>query len=154
MVRSFKSHGQSETRLYGIWQNMRARCFNKKDPHYKNYGGRGITVCKEWEDFETFQYHMGMDYADGLTLDRIDNNDDYRAENCRWRTPEFQSKHKRNIKYIDISGVLFTAGDLGRIYGLDRGTLQSRLRNGWTLEHALSVPLHQVKRYKRITSPM
>lgn len=85
---------KSSTRLYRIWQNMKKRCFNPNHPQYKNYGGRGITVCDAWDNsFETFErWALSHGYADDLTIDRINNDGNYTARNCQWITRSENSK--------------------------------------------------------------
>ena len=81
---------------YRCWINMKTRCYNKKAPEFKNYGGRGITVCKEWRDsFLAFYSHVGPKPSPELTLDRIDNGSGYRPGNVRWATPREQSFNRR-----------------------------------------------------------
>ena len=88
-------HGQHGTRLYRIWQNMKNRCRNPNIIGYKNYGGRGIGYCKEWERFEPFiDWAKQSGYNDSLSIDRIDVNGDYGPKNCKWSTPEEQSRNK------------------------------------------------------------
>lgn len=93
-------HGLHETRLYQTWENMKSRCYNKKNSHYNRYGGRGITICDEWlEDFTNF-YNWAMEsgYKDNLTIDRIDNDGNYCPENCQWITFS-ENSAKRNVDY-------------------------------------------------------
>lgn len=88
-------HGMKGTKIYRIWKNMKSRCNNPKVPNYKHYGGRGITVCKEWEEsFETFYSDMNNP-PNGFTLDRINNDKGYCLSNCRWATWTEQNLNKR-----------------------------------------------------------
>jgi hypothetical protein len=84
------------TRPYRIWKNMRQRCHTPSNPDWKNYGGRGITICAEWGEFEPFlQWALGNGYTDELTIDRVDNSGPYAPGNCRWATRKQQTEHKR-----------------------------------------------------------
>ena len=128
-------HGMYGTRMNNIWANMRTRCNCKTNKDYPNYGGRGIKVCKEWDQFINF-YKWSMDngYKDNLTLDRIDVNGDYCPENCRWITIYEQQSNRRNNVFIEYNGERHTIAEWCRITGLTVGTITSRLSSGCPLD--------------------
>lgn len=101
------SHGGADSRLYHVWQGMKTRCTKPNYKYWKDYGGRGITYCKEWEDFEAFQeWALENGYDEHApqgkcTLDRIDNNGNYEPSNCRWVDGHTQNMNRR-VKKTDI----------------------------------------------------
>jgi hypothetical protein len=91
-------HGQWGTRIHHIWIGMIQRTTNKKSPAYKNYGGRGITVCKRWRKFENFFADMKKGYRKNLSIDRINNDKGYSPKNCRWATRKQQNNNTRKTR--------------------------------------------------------
>lgn len=152
MQKQLKSkHGYSNTRLYKCWDSMKTRCLNNNTDSFKDYGGRGITFCKEWEDPKKFiKWALENGYEEDLTLERIDLNKNYTPDNCKWITRAEQNKNtRRNIKQT-IDGKTYNLSELARLIGVTRGTIckwyhSEGLRGEELLERYKSVP----ERYKR-----
>jgi len=97
MPKTRQTHGGSATRVYRIWQAMRDRTANPSASRYAYYGGRGISVCEEWQDFTAFQdWALLNGYAPNLSIDRIDNDGNYEPANCRWATQQMQVRNRRS----------------------------------------------------------
>lgn len=100
-----KTHGESRTRLYTIWNDMRQRCGNINHPQYADYGGRGICVCPEWHDYQNFRnWALKNCYSDNLSIDRINNHLGYYPGNCRWVTAREQANNTRKTRLITYNG--------------------------------------------------
>lgn len=98
------THNLSKHRLYDTWKHMIQRCTNNKDKTYKNYGARGITVCKEWLDIKNFIDDMYPTYQEGLSIDRIDNDKGYYKDNCRWADSITQARNTRILRKDNKTG--------------------------------------------------
>lgn len=143
-------HGFRYSKLYYIWIAIKARCYNKKNIGYKNYGGRGIKVCDEWLDIENgstnfINWALKNGYKEGLTIDRIDVNGDYSPENCRWTSRKEQSNNKRNNHYITINGEIKTLSQWFEIYKISKTQFYYRKRRGMNEIEALTTPNMNIK---------
>ena len=120
---------------------MKYRCYYQNHPSYKNYGGRGITVCQEWlDDFMNFyNWSMANGYSDELTIDRIDVNGNYEPNNCRWATRKEQQNNMRNNVFLEANGERHTISEWSEITGINRSTISNRLRRGKSIKEAIGL---------------
>lgn len=136
------THGMSGTRLHGIWGKMIGRCTNKTDNRYGLYGGRGISVCEKWKNFNFFyDWAIRSGYEDNLTLERRDVNGNYNPSNCKWGTWKEQQNNRRNNRCITFKGETMTVKQWSECIGMQEGTLRWRLDAGWSEEDALHTPV-------------
>ena len=113
-MRSLESNWR-KVKTYVAWQHMKSRCFRRSDPAFKDYGGRGITVCRRWLKFKNFFFDMGLPPTCTHSLDRIDNDGSYSKKNCRWATPLQQSRNSRSaMKTHCINGHEYTPANTYR----------------------------------------
>ena len=132
--------------VYNAWRAIRQRCNNPKDKGYYLYGARGIKVCKEWECFETFYRDMG-ERPDGMSIDRINNNEGYSPSNCRWATPTQQCENTRVTRLLALDGQIKTLRAWGRHFGIATQTITHRIDvKGWAIRKALTTP---TKKYRK-----
>lgn len=135
-----RKHDGHGTRLYRIWRNMRARCRYQSVRQFNDYGGRGIRVCDEWDDFSSFQkWAFASGYSDDMTIDRIDNSKGYSPDNCKWSTRTQQNRNRRSNHIIDGK----TISEWAEESGINVQTLQSRIGRGMTLEQAIKTPVKE-----------
>lgn len=146
--RAFKHGFCDKERLYNVWGLMRNRCNNPKSAHYNLYGGRGIKVCDEWSSYLKFrEWALGNGYDDSLTLDRIDSNGDYCAENCRWVSQKAQCNNKRNNHYITYNGETKTMSEWAEYLNISYHVIRNRINNyGWNIKRAFTTPVRRCHR--------
>jgi len=138
-----KTHGMSRTPEHRAWESMKARCYNKNNVRYMDYGNRGITVCESWVHcFETFLEDMGKKPKGKYSLDRIDNSNGYSPENCRWADDYEQANNTRKNRVISCNGLTLTMSQWARKMGFKKAAvIHNRLIRGWTEEQAVTVKL-------------
>lgn len=128
------THGQSHkgNRLYRIWTDTKTRCSNKNRKCYPDYGGRGITVCTEWNSsFKAFRdWAMSGGYAEDLSIDRIDNNGNYEPGNCRWVSLQKQSNNRRSNRIVLVNGKQMTAAEAARELNMKYQSFMKKLNRG------------------------
>lgn len=136
-------HNQRHTKLYEVWKSIKQRCLNPNNRYFKNYGGRGITICKEWKDdfINFYNWSIENGYKENLTIDRIDNNGNYDPSNCRWTNRYIQANNTRNNHYIFFNNENLTISQWAKKLNISYHTLFLRLKNGWSIEKALTTPI-------------
>lgn len=144
-MRGNKTHGYTcegkVPKVYSVWREMRMRCQNPNHEGYADYGGRGITVCPEWDSFEQFLSDMG-ERPKGMTLDRRDNNKGYSKNNCRWATYKTQAQNTRRNINLTHDDCTYCIAKWAREVGISAGVIQYRIHHGWTVEQALFIKPH------------
>lgn len=140
-------HGNSRKSEYRIRLTMIQRCHNPKSRQYKDYGGRGITVCERWrESFDAFYADMGQRPSKDHSLERVDNNSGYCKENCKWATRKEQSRNMRSNVLLFCDGQPITVTDWASEAKVKRNTVYSRKSRGWTDPEVLSTPIQKRNR--------
>lgn len=138
-IKRMTTHGSSHTKLYNIWKAMRKRCRNVHNSDFDRYGGRGISVCAEWDSsFESFRdWALAHGYEDGLTIDRIDVNKGYCPDNCRFCSMKSQANNRTSNVIVEFDGRSHTIKEWSEITGIPYSRLYMRLKKGWPVERAL-----------------
>ena len=151
-----KTHGLRYSPEYPVWHVMKQRCTNPKCTGYKNYGGRGITVCKRWSLFENFIADMGPRPSPDHSIERKDNSGPYSPENCVWSTRKKQARNKRNNRFLTHGGETLCLTDWSERTGIKSLTIYGRLLRGWSIKDALTIPLipSSGKRRQKRSAPL
>lgn len=125
-------HGLShKERLYETWKNMRRRCSDPTNKRWSSYGGKGIKVCPEWDDYNVFRaWAHSNGYNDSLTIDRADNDANYCPENCRWTDAKTQANNQTRNRILVYQGVDYTMSQLAEMLGMTYSALQHRVERG------------------------
>lgn len=139
------THGETNQRTttpeFRAWCNIRRRCYDRKTPSFKDYGGRGIVVCERWRtSYDAFLADMGRKPSPSHTLDRIDNNGPYSPENCRWTTRVIQANNTRRNRLLAHNGQVHSVKDWSQLTGLSLSCIWTRLANGWSIHDTLTRP--------------
>ena len=136
---SWFKHGETHNRLYNIWHGMKQRILNSKNKAYKDYGGRGITICSEWtNDYITFKdWALSNGYADNLVIDRENPDGNYEPSNCRFLTIEESNRNKTNTITMEIANEIralhktgeYTQQELAEKYNVPQGNISLIVNN-------------------------
>ncbi len=134
-------HGKSGSTEYTIWHNMRNRCLDSRHRAYPRYGGRGIKICKRWDDVRLFIKDMGLRPSMDHTLDRKDNDGPYCKDNCTWSLRRAQQRNREYQKLIKVGNRSMLAVEWSEITGINHITISSRIRLGWPPKDAATQPV-------------
>lgn len=141
-------NGKRRVRLYNIWRGMCRRCELETHSTYKRYGAKGIKVCDEWHEFNSFiDWAINSGYEDNLTLDRIDSTGNYSPDNCRWIGIKEQNNNRSNNRLETYNGETKTVAEWGENneLGLTAKQIHKRLEEGWSIERTLTTPIARKK---------
>lgn len=141
-----RGNREKKPRFYSVWQNMRTRCTNIKNPRYKRYGGRGISI--EWRNFEEFHRDMFDSYTAHVerfgkantTIERIDRDKNYSKENCRWATLQEQGNNTSRNRFLVHKGEKLTVAQWVDKTGFGRSMIERRLARGLSVSRTLTEP--------------
>ena len=137
-------HGHSKERSHRIWQRMMKRCYDPNATRFKDWGGRGISVCERWHTYENFLSDMGQ-CPDGMSINRKNNDGNYEPGNCDWATSIEQNNNRRDNRILEVGGVEHTVAEWSRISNIGPSTIMKRLNLGWTPKDAVTKPVRAKK---------
>ncbi len=148
---SYITHKMTGTPEYQAWSNIRQRCYTPQNPGYKNYGGRGIRMCKRWRNsFQNFYNDMGKRPPGRFTIDRIDNDGNYSPENVRWASYGQQLANTRKNVRLTYQGKTLHLCGWSRIIGIDHKTIKARFNAGLPMDQVMS-PYKQEQKMRKLT---
>lgn len=141
--RNHTTHGAGNHKLYNVWNGMKARCYNKNRQQYKDYGGKGVTVCDEWKgNFRSFyDWAISNGWSEGLQLDKDikGNGLIYSPENCCFVTPKVNSNKRKSSRILEYNGQKKTVPDWAEVIGISAGLIHCRISRGLSIDKVLSV---------------
>lgn len=149
-----KTHGGSKERLYRVWQGIKDRCFNPSNTSFVHYGGRGITVCSEWMNYENFrEFMLNQGYNEDSkwgeqTIERMDVNGNYEPSNCTIIPKNEQVYNRTSNHKLTYKGETKCLSEWAKKFNMCDSTLYNRLKRGYTIERALETPLKRPKVYE------
>lgn len=150
-------HGNSEHPLNGLWNDIKKRCYNPHSVAFHNYGGRGIKMCDKWRSsFDAFfKWAISNGWAEGLEIDRINNNGDYEPANCHFVTKHQNMMNRRVTIYLEYKGETKTMYEWAKIKGLTYKVLKDRITKlKWDVSKALENKKLLPHEHKKLLSPI
>lgn len=144
------THRETHTRLYHIWKTMKQRCYYEKHINFRDYGGRGISVCEDWHQFESFRgWSLSNGYNDFLSIDRINVDGNYEPSNCRWATMKQQQNNRRSNSLITYNGETKTIQEWSELLGIKKTTLRYRLKfSNWDIKKVFTQKVNHYERHQ------
>jgi hypothetical protein len=131
------SYKKKYPKAYSVWRGMKNRCYNSNSGNYENYGGRGIFVCDRWKNsFKNFIDDMGVPGV-SLTIERIDNDDGYHPDNCKWASYTEQSNNKRSNVILEYQGKSMTLKQWSIYLGMSYWMIHKRYRRNYSVDEIL-----------------
>ena len=141
-----KTHGMTRTRFYKIWIGILVRCNNSNSTSYSRYGGRGIRcLFTSFEHFRDTMYasylkHCEIHGGSNTSIERINNDGNYEADNCKWSTQKWQQRNKRSSRFLTLGKERKTVAEWGEYLGINTETIHTRLNRGWDEKRVLTTP--------------
>ena len=134
-----KAKGLWKSRIYNIYRGILKRCYQPSQRSYKDYGGRGIIVCKEWKNnfLNFYEWAIQNGYSDNLTIDRIDVNGNYEPSNCRWISAKEQMRNRRINHYVTYNNETHCISEWAEILNIPKHRIYQRLHKNWSVGRAL-----------------